>query len=140
MTVASFATLINQRVLMPSPRTQYVAVERDHLVHYLKPILQQIFLDADWYVRVNPDIAQAIAGGILANAADHYVTCGYYEHRMPYEIRVNEGWYLAQYPDVAEAVGRGLFASARDHYYASGYREGRLPHAHFALRIIEHAS
>jgi hypothetical protein len=41
---------------------------------------------------------------------------------------------------VAEAVGRGLFASARDHYYASGYREGRLPHAHFALRIIEHAS
>jgi len=139
MTVASFATLINQKVLMPSPRTQYVAVEKDHLVHFLKPTLQLIFVDSEWYLRANPDIAQAIDSGAVANAADHYVTYGYYEHRMPYEIKVDEAWYLGQYADVSEAVAKGVFGSAREHYYSVGFREGRLPHANFALRTADEA-
>jgi len=136
MKVASFATLINQKVLIPSPRTQYVAVDKEHLVDFLKPSLRAIYVDHDWYLATNPDIAEAINSGIVANAADHYVTFGYYEHRMPYEINVDEDWYLTQYSDVKEAVARRLFPSARAHYYSVGFREGRLPHANFSLRLV----
>ena len=137
MRAATFATLINQKVLIPSPRTQYVAVEKDHLVDFLKPTLRNIYIDTEWYLRINPDIAEAIESGIVADAAEHYITSGYYEHRMPYEIKVEESWYLAQYPDVKEAVGRGLFSSAKDHYYVAGFKEGRLPHPNFSLRVVE---
>jgi hypothetical protein len=137
MNVASFATLINQKVLIPSTRTQYVAVDKEHLVDFLKPTLRTIYVDSDWYLLNNPDIAEAIQSGIVANAEDHYVTYGYYEHRIPYEIKVEEDWYLTQYPDVKEAVQKGLFASAHGHFYTVGFREGRLPHAHFSLCIIE---
>jgi hypothetical protein len=137
MKAASFATLVNQKVLMLSPRTKYVAVDRDHLVDLLKPTLRTIYVEADWYLQNNPDISQAIESGIVANAQDHYVTFGYYEHRMPYEIEVDESWYLDQYSDISEAVSRGLFSSGRDHYYVAGFKEGRLPHANFALRTVE---
>jgi hypothetical protein len=136
MNVASFATLINQKVLIPSQRTQYVAVDKEHLIDLLRPTLKTIYVDPDWYLQSNPDIAEAIAVGTVVNAADHYVTYGYYEHRMPYEIQVEEDWYLAQYSDVKEAVAKGVFSSARDHYYVVGYKEGRLPHANFSLRLI----
>jgi hypothetical protein len=103
----------------------------------LKPTLRTIYVDCDWYLLNNPDIAEAIQSGIVVNAEDHYVTYGYYEHRIPYEIKVEEDWYLTQYPDVKEAVQKGLFASAHGHFYTVGFREGRLPHAHFSLCIIE---
>jgi hypothetical protein len=136
MKAASFATLINQKVLMPSVRTQYVAVDRDHLVDLLKTTLRTIYVDVEWYLQNNPDIAQAIENGIVENAQDHYITYGYYEHRMPYEITVEENWYLSQYSDVNEAVSKGMFSSARDHYYIAGFKEGRLPHAGFTLRLV----
>jgi hypothetical protein len=138
MKAASFATLINQKVLIPSPRTQYVAVDKEHLVDFLKPTLRTIYVDTEWYLFTNPDIADAIRSGAVANAVDHYITFGYYEHRMPYEIEVEEKWYLTQYPDVKDAVSKGLFPSARDHYYVVGFKEGRVPHANFALRMVDH--
>jgi hypothetical protein len=129
--------MINQKVLVPSPRTQYLAVDRNHLIEFLKPTLKHIYLDADWYLRSNPDIGVAIQSGIVANAQDHYVTFGYYEHRMPYEIKVDDNWYLGQYADVREAVSKKLFVSAKDHFYAEGFREGRLPHPNFSLRLVD---
>jgi hypothetical protein len=86
----SYATLINEKILIPSPRTQYVAVDRNHLVDILKPTLRTIHLDSEWYLQNNPDIATAIESGKVGSAEDHYITYGYYEHRMPYEIKVDE--------------------------------------------------
>jgi hypothetical protein len=136
MRMSSFATLINLKVIVPSARTRYVSIDKDHLIEFLKPALRNIYFDAEWYLRTNPDISQAIENGTIASAQDHYITHGYYEHRMPYEMNVEEKWYLAQYPDVSEAVSKGLFKSAHDHYFTSGYREGRLPYAGFALRVV----
>lgn len=136
MMMTTFATLINQKILMPSPRTNYVAVDRNHLIDLLKPLLKQVHIDADWYVDNHPDVAKAISDGVVQTAMDHYATFGFYEHRMPYEIEVDEPWYLAQYTDVAGAVAKGSFASAREHYYVLGFKEGRLPHANFTLRLI----
>jgi hypothetical protein len=112
--LASYATLINLKLLIPSARTQYVAVDKDHLVDFLKPTLRQIFVDEAWYLATNPDVAEAIADGIVQDAKDHYISAGYYEHRMPYEIRVDGEWYLAQYADVQEAVKTGKIATPRD--------------------------
>ncbi len=119
---------------MPSSRTQYVAVDKDHLIDFMKPTLSQIQVDESWYVQAYPDVADAIQKGIVADARDHYVSYGYYEHRMPYEITVDENWYLTQYPDVREAVTNGIIATARDHFYAAGFKEGRLPQAGFTFR------
>lgn len=134
MLITTFATLINQKVFIPSPRTNYVAVDKNHLIDFMKPLLQNIYVDAEWYVKNYPDIAQAISDGVVDSASDHYVLFGYYEHRMPYEIEVDQPWYLRQYSDVEEAVGKGLFSSALEHYYLVGFKEGRLPHANFALK------
>jgi hypothetical protein len=136
MPLTTFATLVNQKVFIPSPRTNYVAVDKNHLVDFMKPLLRSIFVDAEWYVSNYPDIAQAIAGGVVGTAAEHYATFGYYEHRMPYPIKVDEPWYLAQYSDVSEAVGKDLFPSAHEHYYLVGFKEGRLPHANFTLKLL----
>ena len=135
--ISSFATLINQKMVIPSPRTQYVAVDKNHFVEFLKPTLRNVYVDTEWYLRTNPDIADAVQSGVVADAREHYVTFGYYEHRMPYEIKVKEDWYLAQYADVKEAVSNGLFLSAHEHYYIAGFKEGRLPYANFSLRVVK---
>jgi hypothetical protein len=135
--ISTYATLINQKIVMPSPRTNYVAVEKDHMVDFFKPMLKHISVDSEWYLRVNPDIAEAIKNKIVSSAQEHYVTSGYYEHRMPYEITVDEPWYLSQYADISDAVKKGVFTSAKEHFYIAGYREGRLPSAHFTLNLID---
>jgi hypothetical protein len=134
--LASYATLINLKLLIPSARTQYVAVDKDHLVDFLKPTLRQIFVDEAWYLATNPDVAEAIADGIVQDAKDHYISAGYYEHRMPYEIRVDGEWYLAQYADVQEAVKTGKIATPRHHFYAAGFKEGRLPAPGFTFTQV----
>ena len=135
MMLTTFATLVNQKILIPSQRSNYISVEKNHLVDFLKPLLSQIDVDTDWYVKNHPDVACAISDGIVQTALDHYVTFGFYEHRMPYQIDVDEPWYLAQYADVGQAVAKGMFASAYEHYYSLGFKEGRLPHANFTLRL-----
>ncbi len=139
MLMTTFATLVNQKILIPSSRTNYVAVEKSHLNDFMKPLLRMIHVDADWYIRTNPDVAQAIFDGVITTASDHYVTFGYYEHRMPYRIEVDADWYLAQYADVEDAVARGAFVSAQEHYDVTGYKEGRLPCANFALKLLPEA-
>ncbi len=134
MPTETFATLVNRKLLVPSARTAYVAVQRDYLVALMAPALATIHLDSAWYLAHSPDVAAAIDRGEFASAADHFVRVGYFEHRMPYPIDIDEPWYLAQYPDVAAAVRAGVFPTARAHFYQDGYREGRYPHPNFALR------
>ena len=135
--IATFATMVNQKILIPSQRTNYVAVQREHLVEFLKPQVNRIAFDEAWYLALNPDIGVAIEGGAIASAHAHYVNAGYYEGRQPYEIKVNERWYLDQYDDIRGAVASGLFTSGQDHFNQAGYREGRLPYPGFALRMAE---
>lgn len=130
----TYAALLNTLAVVPSQKTNYTAVERDHFVAFLEPHLARIALDEAWYLEQNPDVREAIARGVLRDARQHYCVSGYFEHRMPYAIAVDEAWYLAEYPDVRDAVESGMFASGAQHFQDAGYREGRLPHAHFQLR------
>jgi len=134
MPFETYAALLNRKIVVPSSKSNYVAIDRDHWIALLHSRLAEVDLDPDWYARRYPDVALAIEGRIIRDAMQHYCESGYFEHRLPYRIDVDAAWYIAQYPDVQAAVAQKLFGSAQDHFEETGYREGRHPFAGFALR------
>lgn len=129
----TFATLVQRRILLPSLKTNYVGVEMHYLAVVMADQLRRIPIDQDWYLRRYPDVLSAIRDGSCADAADHYVRHGYYEHRLPREFRVDEPWYLEQHEDVRRAVRCRDYNSAQQHFDEVGFGEGRLPYANFSL-------
>jgi hypothetical protein len=136
MPVETYASLLNLRKVLPSTKSNYVAVDRDYWVSILGQNISQIAFDADWYLKRYPDVAEAVRVGALKSALEHYCHSGYFEHRMPYRIEVDAKWYLSEYPDVELALNRNVFSSAQDHFEQIGYQEGRFPYPGFALRKI----
>jgi hypothetical protein len=133
MIVNSFATLINSKIVIPSSRSQYLAVDRYFLQFCLRGMIERITLDEAWYLRTYPDVAAAIRTKDVASAREHYLLYGYFENRLPYPIKIDERWYIEQYPDIAEAVKREQYRSAQAHFEEVGFSEGRLPYPNFAL-------
>ncbi len=129
----TYATLMNKKLLVPSAKTTYMAVDRNFFTNLLAGKLAVVRVDEEWYLAHSPDVREAIEREEFASAADHFVKVGYYEHRMPYEVKVDEDWYLEHYADIAAAVHKGVFASGKAHFYQLGYREGRFPHPNFTL-------
>lgn len=130
----SLATLSNRKLVVPSSNGKYFAVDLHYFIECHRPAVATIFFDEEFYLRRYPDIVEALAGGKITTAHEHYITQGYYEHRMPHPISVDEAWYLQTYPDVKAAVDNAHFASAQAHFERAGFREGRLPYAGFVLR------
>ncbi len=130
----TYATLLNKKLILPAQSPAYLEVERDFFARVLADSIAGIFVDEVWYLDNYPDVREGVENGDFKDAADHYRTVGYIEHRMPHEVHVDEPWYLEHYPDVAVAVQKGFFSSGRAHYYQLGYREGRTPYANFGLR------
>jgi hypothetical protein len=131
MSFDTYATLLNKKLVVPSQKTSYVAVDRHHFALLLGPHIERIRLDSDWYLKQYTDVRDAIDRGEFVSAAEHYVKVGYFEHRMPRAIEVEEAWYLEQYPDVREAVANGVFPTGQTHFTHVGFREGRFPHPNF---------
>jgi hypothetical protein len=129
------SSLINRKLLLPSQRTNYMAVELTYLTQVLRPLIDRVFVDESWYTTRYPDVIPAIGEGKIEDASEHYALHGYYEHRMPYKIEIDEKWYLSQYDDIIKAVAAGIFASGQVHFDECGYREGRMPFPHFRLRL-----
>jgi hypothetical protein len=99
----------------------------EKFVEMLRLMIAGIQVDPDWYRARYPDIAGAIDQGIVASPQRHFVDDGYFEGRMPFEIRVDERYYLTANPGVADFVRRGLLADGQQHFDENGYQEGRLP-------------
>jgi hypothetical protein len=87
MTISTYATLLNAKVIIPSQRTNYYAVQKDHFFDFLRPLIAGILFDEAWYLAAYPDIAEAIAAGVIPSAREHYLQSGYFEHRLPYDTR-----------------------------------------------------
>lgn len=81
--------------------------------------------NAEWYLQQNPDVAEAIAQGIIASAQEHFNNFGRFEGRASSPL-FNPQDYLAGNPDVADAVQSGLL-TAYDHFIQFGASEGRSP-------------
>ncbi|MBO9420308.1 hypothetical protein J7481_12455 [Labrenzia sp. R4_2] len=84
----------------------------------------QLF-DNDFYIASYPDVADAIASGLLQSAEDHFFGFGFTEGRDPNPY-FDTSYYIEQNPDVAAA---GLNPLA--HYVQFGESEGRKPSALF---------
>src|SRR5258708_7065238 len=84
--LASFATLVNQKVVVLSNASEYIALDRHFFTRSLAPLIARIRLDPDWYLATYPDVKDAIANNVVADAGDHYRRHGYFEHRIPYRI------------------------------------------------------
>ncbi len=113
---------------------RYTEVVEERLRLLLKPVLNEIVMDEQWYLKVNEDVRRAVETGSFKSARDHYVIAGYFEDRLPRPTIVDEGWYLSLYTDVAEAIRAGKFLTAQEHFNKSGFKEGRLPFQDWNLR------
>jgi hypothetical protein len=133
MEFPTYANLINRKLIRPSSKKPFLAVDEHFLAQLLKPRLEKIRVDEEWYLRTYSDVSAAIASGMVPNAKAHYCLYGFYEHRMPQRVLVDENWYLKEYPDVSEGVIAKHFASGQDHFDIFGYREGRYPYQAFEL-------
>src|SRR5262249_7248050 len=120
-------------IVILSNSSDYVAVDQYFFNDCLRPLIDKIQLDEQWYLQKYPDVRQAIARKAVKDARDHFVRFGYFEHRLPYEIKVQEEWYVTQYPDIRKAIEEGEFKSGQQHFETVGFREGRIPHANFSL-------
>ena len=135
--IPSYAVLLNQRMIVPSTTTSYFAVEQHFFFNCMRYLIQAIHVDSDWYLSRYADVRSAIEKGLVKNPTDHYARFGYYEHRLPYEIKTNASWYLDTYADVDDAIKRRQFTSAEEHFELVGFKEGRLPFPDFRLRLAD---
>jgi hypothetical protein len=133
LTLPPFATLLNDRILIISDKSRHLAVDQHFFRLCLRPAIERIRFDQDWYLKCYPDVGEAIQKKIVPDAREHYVTYGYFENRLPYEILVNESWYLSQYPDVMDVVRQKHLPSGQVHYVTRGFAEGRIPYPKFSL-------
>jgi hypothetical protein len=129
----TFASLLNQKIVILSDSSDYIAVDKHFFNECLCPLIWRVQLDERWYLQKYPDVRQAIEKKTVNDARDHFLRFGYFEHRLPYSIKVREEWYLAQYPDIRKAIDEGEFNSGQEHFEAAGFREGRIPHPSFGL-------
>lgn len=133
----TYASLINRKLVVPSSRKPFLAVDEHFLAQLLRPQLEKVFVDESWYLGAYPDVSEAIKHGVVPGAKAHFCLFGYYEHRMPHKITVDETWYLQEYPDVRDGVASKHFASGQEHFELLGYREGRFPFPGFEFKSIE---
>ncbi|NYT25461.1 DUF3616 domain-containing protein [Alcaligenaceae bacterium] len=83
----------------------------------------QNLFDPEWYLEQNPDVAEAVAQGLMT-AWQHFEQYGQFEGRSPVTW-FDAGFYLARNPDVAEAVRAG-HTTAAQHFMQYGALEPRL--------------
>lgn len=128
-----YGALLARKLVVPSSRTGYVAVEQFLFFDLMTRRLAEVPVDEAWYLATYPDVKDAIASGAVRSAAHHYTRFGYFEHRMPRPIAVDEAWYLRAHPDVKDAIDKGVYSSGQQHYETAGLREGRHPFPGFSL-------
>lgn len=123
-------SLVKPRFSMTSSKGKIIAsIDYDELRAVIGLLLRGVEVDEAWYLTIYPDIAEAVAAGVVTSAKAHFIENGYFEGRLPFPLEVDEEWYCGIYPDIGAAIARGDFLSAASHFQEFGYPEGRLPGA-----------
>jgi Bacterial pre-peptidase C-terminal domain len=86
-------------------------------------------IDQSYYLANNPDVAQAVARGLLPSALDHFQRFGQFEGRNPSAF-FDTSFYLNRYSDVAAAVNAGRLTAVQ-HFLVFGQTERRDPTVFF---------
>ena len=88
-------------------------------------IADRAVFDEEGYMRVYPDIAQAVSTGKWPSAWHHYLAHGAKEGRKANDL--DEEFYLNAYPPARLAIAQKRAKSAIDHYLRIGRGCGFLP-------------
>lgn len=86
--------------------------------------------DETYYLAQNPDVAAAVAAGLIPSGYEHFINNGLFEGRSP-SLFFDNQFYLSEYTDVANAVAAGAFSSGLEHFLLAGHVERRDPSALF---------
>jgi hypothetical protein len=87
-------------------------------------VSQNSLFDEHYYLAQNPDVAAAVASGVIASGYDHYIKYGQFEGRSPSPYW-DEAYYLQMNPDVAAVVKLGIVGSGFIQFYLFGQYENR---------------
>ena len=124
----SFA-VIQRSVELSKAKGQLIATASyENLLRMIKLPLSTAEVDEGWYSDWYPDVADAVAEGIVASAQQHFIDNGYFEGRLPFAMPVDEAWHKNESPNVAERIRNGSEVPAQEHFVRDGYKEGRLPY------------
>lgn len=97
-----------------------------------------MFFDEAWYRAKNPDVAAAIATGLVASGYAHYCRTGHRD-RSPHWL-YDDGLYALQCDDLGEDGLRALgCVNAYDHYLRHGAQQGRVAHLLFEPAVYRAA-
>ncbi len=88
--------------------------------------------DEAWYLKRNPDIAQAVANGTILSGYAHWVVDGRIEGRSAppgynESLTFDEAFYLRAYPQAAGEIAAERALTPRHHYDTIGRFRGYLP-------------
>ena len=108
------------------PSSATLKIDIEDLRKMFRVALSSVTVDEAWYLGQVPGLRQDIQNGKFESPAEHYLTHGYLEGRLPERPVVDEKFYLQQYPDIADAVKSGAVKSGFDHFVKDGYAEGRM--------------
>jgi hypothetical protein len=131
--LVNFGALQRDRTLSWPPTSDQVHIDGDLLRSLLRLALEHVRVDESYYLRMYPDVVEALDKRLFMSPHHHYVTFGYFEDRLPYRIEVDEDFYFLSNPDIKAAVEAGLIPSAQAHFERHGYKEGRLPAENWSL-------
>lgn len=125
----TFALMVREGTIRLSDGGAQATVSRAVLLALFRPMLLRVRFDADYYRRMNPDLAKAEATGVIRDLHEHYMEFGYFEDRLPCPVEVDASFYTREYPDVAASILDRTVKSPQWHFEAFGFKEGRLPRA-----------
>ena len=123
----SYRSICQRVTFMKVNGRSRVNASQDEFVEVVKLFLRGAAFDEAWYLRMYPDVAEAVKTGAFKSGRQHFIEVGYFEGRRSANFEVDEKWYLSTYADVAEQIGKGNVKSAQQHFNDHGYEEGRLP-------------
>jgi glycosyltransferase involved in cell wall biosynthesis len=112
-----------------TPDNELVIMSRDLFRLFTEALARAAGFDVAWYRAHNPDVADAVARGEIADEFEHFVSFGYEEGRVPADQEVDEAWYRQAHGDVDQAIAGGGHESGETHYHDIGYFEGRPANA-----------
>ncbi|MFZ2066457.1 MAG: rhamnan synthesis F family protein [Xanthobacteraceae bacterium] len=101
-----------------------------------RTLIEHLPLEERTYLRLNPDVAEAVRGGRCRSGLEHLVNFGIDEletssHRVlriplhGYEFDFDPSAYCMDNPDAAMLIAQGRFRSATDHFLRVGYSQCR---------------
>jgi hypothetical protein len=125
--IPPFEVIKRQLEISPDGGRLVVTATYDDLIKIIQLLMSTLDVDEAWYLAQYGDVADAVSGGVIPSAKQHFIDNGYFEGRLPFSVTVDERWYQKEYPDVADSIRIGTEASAQAHFIRTGYKEGRLP-------------